>query len=38
MEDVAGCLENGIADFLEKYSGKEPEELLEHRYQRFRKM
>ena len=32
------CLENGIADFLEKYSGKEPEELLEHRYQRFRKM
>ena len=38
MEDVAGWLENGIADFLEKYSGKEPEELLEHRYQRFRKM
>ena len=38
MEDVAGCLENGIADFLEKYSGKEPEELMEHRYQRFRKM
>lgn len=38
MEDVAGCLENGIADFLEKYIGKEPEELLEHRYQRFRKM
>ena len=38
IEDVAGCLENGIADFLEKYSGKEPEELLEHRYQRFRKM
>lgn len=38
MEDVAGCLENGIADFLEKYSGKETEELLEHRYQRFRKM
>ena len=38
MEDVAGCLENGIADFLEKYSGKEPEELLEHRYQRLRKM
>ena len=38
MEDVAGCLENGIADFLEKYSGIEPEELLEHRYQRFRKM
>ena len=38
MEDVAGCLENGIADFLEKYSGKEQEELLEHRYQRFRKM
>ena len=37
MEDVAGCLENGIADFLEKYSGKEPEELLEHRYQRFRR-
>ena len=27
-----------FADFLEKYSGKEPEELLEHRYQRFRKM
>ena len=38
MEDVAGCLENGIADFLEKYGGKETEELLEHRYQRFRKM
>ena len=38
MADVAGCLENGIADFLEKYSGKETEELLEHRYQRFRKM
>ena len=38
MADVVGCLENGIADFLEKYSGKEPEELLEHRYQRFRKM
>ena len=38
MADVAGCLENGIADFFEKYSGKEPEELLEHRYQRFRKM
>ena len=38
MADVAGCLENGIADFLEKYSGKEQEELLEHRYQRFRKM
>lgn len=38
IADVAGCLENGIADFLEKYSGKEPEELLEHRYQRFRKM
>ena len=38
MADVAGCLENGIADFLEKYSGKEPEELMEHRYQRFRKM
>ena len=38
MADVAGCLENGIADFLEKYSGKEPEKLLEYRYQRFRKM
>ena len=38
MEDVSVCLENGIADFLEKYSGKETEELLEHRYQRFRKM
>ena len=38
MADVAGCLENGIADFLEKYSGEESEELLKHRYQRFRKM
>ena len=38
MADVAGYLENGIADFLEKYSGKEPKELLEYRYQRFRKM
>ena len=38
MTDVAACLENGIADFLEKYGSEEPEKLLEHRYQRFRKM
>ena len=38
MAEVAGCLENGIADFLEKYGSEEPEKLLEHRYQRFRKM
>ena len=38
MAEVAGCLENGIADFLEKYGMEEPEKFLEHRYQRFRKM
>ena len=38
IAEAAGYLENGIADFLEKYSGKESAELLEHRYQRFRKM
>ncbi len=38
IAEAARYLENGIADFLEKYSGKESEELLEHRYQRFRKM
>ena len=38
INDAAGYLENGIADFLEKYGETEPEKLLEHRYARFRKM
>ena len=38
IAEAAGYLQNGIADFLEKYGSKESEELLEHRYQRFRKM
>lgn len=38
INDIAGYLENGIADFLEKYGEEEPEKLLEHRYERFRKM
>lgn len=37
INDIAGYLENGIADFLEKYGEEEPEKLLEHRYERFRK-
>ena len=38
INDIAGYLENGIADFLEKNREEEPEKLLEHRYERFRKM
>ena len=38
INDIAGYLENGIADFLEKYGEEESEKLLEHRYERFRKM
>ncbi len=38
INDIAGYLENGIADFLEKYGEEEPEKLLEHRYECFRKM
>ena len=38
INDIAGYLENGIADFLEKYGEEEPEKLLEHRYERFRNM
>ena len=38
INDATAYLENGIADFLEKYGQKEPEKLLEHRYERFRKM
>ena len=38
INDISGYLENGIADFLEKYGEEEPEKLLEHRYERFRKM
>lgn len=34
INDIAGYLENGIADFLEKYGEEEPEKLLEHRYER----
>ena len=38
INDAAAYLENGIEDFLGKYSKTEPEKLLEHRYERFRKM
>ena len=38
INDIAGYLENGIADFLEKYGEEKSEKLLEHRYERFRKM
>lgn len=38
MTEVSEYLEKGIADFLGKYSGKACEELLECRYERFRRM
>ena len=38
MAEVSEYLEKGIADFLGKYSGEACEELLEHRYERFRRM
>ena len=38
INDAAAYLENGIEDFLGKYCKTEPEKLLEHRYERFRKM
>lgn len=38
INDTAVYLENGIADFLEKYGKTDPEKLLKHRYERFRKM
>ena len=38
INDAAAYLENGIEDFLGKYGKTAPEKLLEHRYERFRKM
>ena len=38
INDAAAYLENGMEDFLGKYGKTEPEKLLEHRYERFRKM
>lgn len=38
MDTVCEVLEPAIADFLEKYSVIEPEELTRKRYQRFREM
>ena len=38
INDATAYLENGIEDFLGKYGKTEPEKLLEHRYERFRKM
>ena len=38
INDAAAYLENGIEDFLGKYGKTEPEKLLEHSYERFRKM
>lgn len=38
INDAAAYLENGIEDFLGKYGKTEPEKLLEHRYERFRKI
>lgn len=38
INNAAAYLENGIEDFLGKYGKTEPEKLLEHRYERFRKM
>ena len=38
INDAAAYLENRIEDFLGKYGKTEPEKLLEHRYERFRKM
>ena len=38
INDAAAYLENGIEDFLGKYGKTEPKKLLEHRYERFRKM
>ena len=38
IHDAAAYLENGLEDFLGKYGKTEPEKLLEHRYERFRKM
>lgn len=38
MNVVCETLEPAIADFLEKYSAMEPEELIQKRYQRFRGM
>ena len=38
INDAAAYLENGIEDFLGKYGKTKPEKLLEHRYERFRKM
>jgi acetyl-CoA carboxylase carboxyl transferase subunit beta len=38
MDEIREVLENGIADFLARYSSMTAEELTEHRYQRFRRM
>ncbi len=38
MDAVCETLESAIADFLETYSGMEPEELTKKRYRRFREM
>lgn len=38
MNVVCETLEPAIADFLEKYSAMEPEELTQRRYRRFREM
>jgi acetyl-CoA carboxylase carboxyl transferase subunit beta len=38
MDEIREVLENGIADFLARYSSMTAEELTEHRYQRFRHM
>ena len=38
INDAAAYLENGIEYILGKYGKTEPEKLLEHRYERFRKM
>lgn len=38
INNAAAYLENGIEDFLGKYGKTEPEKLLEHRYERSRKM
>ncbi len=38
MEDLCAALKTEILDFLLRYRGKDPQELVEERYERFRKM
>lgn len=37
VERIAGILRGGISDFLRRYERMSPEEIAQHRYERFRK-